>query len=214
MGAEIVDGWIFQAVVYLVPVWGILHRSAQSPATFLGTELRVLPVAPIVADVVGWFALASVVYWAGRTAVAAARGRLAVLHTAYMASHFSVFIIGYVLIENINYGWLAMNVWHNAQYLMFVWLYNNSRFQGRVDEKHRTLSIMSQRENVARYVLVCLGLSTAIYASLQLGLMMLPFAILPAMAVTYQSINFHHYIVDAIIWRRKKVAKSAERLAA
>ncbi len=213
-GAEILDGWVFQAILYLVPVWGILHRSAQSPATFLGTELRVLPVAPIVADVVGWFALASVVYWAGRTAIAASRGRVAVLHTAYMASHFSVFIIGYVLIENINYGWLVMNVWHNAQYLLFVWLFNNSRFQGRVDEKHRRLSIMSQRENVVRYIVVCLGLSTAIYAALRLGLMMLPFAVLPAMAVTYQTINFHHYIVDAIIWRRKKVALAAQRAAA
>ena len=29
---------------YLVPVWGILHRSHQAPATFLGVELRVLPV--------------------------------------------------------------------------------------------------------------------------------------------------------------------------
>ncbi len=211
--ADLMDGWMFQAVVYLVPVWGILNRSAQRPATFLGTELRVLPVEPWFADVVGWLALASVVLWAGRTALAASRGRLAVLHTAYMASHFSVFMIGYVLIENINYGWLAMNVWHNAQYLLFVWLYNNSRFEGRIDERHRRLSIMSQRANVVRYVVVCLGLSTSIYLALRLGLMMLPFAILPAMAVTYQTINFHHYIVDAIIWRRKKIAKAAAAAA-
>lgn len=208
-GAEMLDGWVFQAVVYLVPVWGILHRSAQRPATFLGTELKVLPVAPVIADVVGGLALAAVVYWAGRTAVAAVRGRLARLHTAYMATHFTVFIIGYVVIENINYGWLAMNVWHNAQYLLFVWLYNNSRFEGRIDARHRRLSMMSQRANVVRYIVVCLGLSTMIYLALRLGLMMLPFAILPAMAVVYQTINFHHYIVDAIIWRRKKVARSS-----
>jgi len=131
-----------------------------------------------------------------------------------MASHFSVFIIGYVLIDSIDYGWLALNMWHNAQYLLFVWLYNNARFEGRIDEKHRRLSIMSQRRNVATYVLVCLGLSTLIYSALRLGLMVLPFAILPAMAVTYQTINFHHYIVDAIIWRRKKVAQGAQRAAA
>ena len=212
-GAEIMDGWQFQAVVYLVPVWGILHRSAQASPTFLGAPLKVLPVAPIVADVVGWLALASVVYWAGRTAIAASRGKIAVLHTAYMASHFSVFIIGYVLIENINYGWLAVNMWHNAQYLLFVWLFNNQRYQGRIDEKHRRISILSQRENVIKYVLFCLALSTSIYLALRLGLMMLPFAILPAMAVTYQTINFHHYIVDAIIWRRKKIAKAAAAAA-
>ena len=212
-GAEIMDGWTFQAVVYLVPVWGILHRSAQAPATFLGTQLKVIPVAPIVADVVGWVALASVIYWAGRTAVAAKRGKIAVLHTAYMASHFSVFIIGYVLIESINFGWLVVNIWHNAQYLLFVWLFNNQRYQGRIDEKHLRISILSQRENVIKYVVFCLALSTAIYLALRLGLMMLPFAILPAMAVTYQTINFHHYIVDAIIWRRKKIAKAAAAAA-
>ncbi len=43
---------------------------------------------------------------------------------------------------------------------------------------------------------------------------MLPFAVLPAMAVVYQTINFHHYIVDAIIWRRKKVAQAVQRAAA
>jgi hypothetical protein len=29
---------------YLVPLWGILHRSAQEPGLFLGLPLRVLPV--------------------------------------------------------------------------------------------------------------------------------------------------------------------------
>ena len=37
-----------------------------------------------------------------------------------------------------------------------------------------------------------------------------PETILPAMAVTYQTINFHHYIVDAIIWLR--VGSSPEQM--
>lgn len=205
-GVDIEDGWSFQVLFYLVPLWGILHRSAQNPPNFLGFDLKVLPVSPLVADLVGWCAMGSVVYWLGLKAVAAWQGRLPVLHTLYVGSHYAVFITGYILIDHIDFGWLVLNVWHNAQYLLFVWLYNNSRFQGRIDERHRLLSILSQRENVVRYVLICLGLSTAIYASLRAGISLLPFAVLPALAVTYQTINFHHYIVDAIIWRRRKKA--------
>src|SRR5688500_14132536 len=39
-GVPIEDGWTFQVMFYLVPVWGILHRSAQDPDRFLGFSLK------------------------------------------------------------------------------------------------------------------------------------------------------------------------------
>lgn len=203
-GVPIESGWQFQAIFYIVPVWGILHRSAEGPTRFLGLPIKAIPVPPVVVEVVGWAAMAALAYWVGLKCVAAAKGRLPVLHTAYMVSHFSVFVIGYVAIDSLDYGWLVLNVWHNAQYLMFVWMFNNRKFQGTVDVRHRLLSLLSQRENAAYYVLFCLTLSTAIYGALHVALRLTPFALVPAMAVVYQSINFHHYIVDAIIWRRGK----------
>ena len=210
-GVPIEDGWTFQVMFYLVPVWGILHRSAQDPNGFLGFPVKVLPIAPAVAELVGWCAMGSVVYWLGLKAIQAWQGRLPVLHTLYVGSHFAVFITGYILIEEIDYGWLALNVWHNAQYLLFVWLFNNSRFEGKVDHQHRLLSYLSQRRNILMYTLVCLGLSTVMYTMISAGISLLPFAIMPALAVTYQTINFHHYIVDAIIWRRGKKSGAAPR---
>ena len=47
------DPRIAQAVFYLVPLWGILSRSASNPGTFLGTELKALPVPTIAANAVG-----------------------------------------------------------------------------------------------------------------------------------------------------------------
>ena len=31
-----------------------------------------------------------------------------------MASHFTIFYVGYLVIEDITHGWLVLNVWHNA----------------------------------------------------------------------------------------------------
>jgi hypothetical protein len=89
-----------------------------------------------------------------------------------------------------------MNVWHNAQYLLFVWHYNNQRFAAGVDPRAPLLSTLSQSRNVWRYAGVCLALSTAAYGGLAvLGL---------AVVAVSQAINFHHYVVDAVIWKVRR----------
>jgi len=32
---------------------------------------------------------------------------------------------------------LVLNIWHNAQYVLFVWAFNTNRFKGSLDEKAR-----------------------------------------------------------------------------
>jgi hypothetical protein len=186
-------------VFYLVPLWGILHRSAQDPGFFLGVELRVLPVTPLVVDVVGAAALAGLGWWALGRVRAWREGRLPVAHTLYVASHHLIFAVGYILIPDIDCGWLTLNVWHNAQYLLFVWMFNTNRFKDGVDPDARFLSTISQEQRTLVYTSVCLGISTAIYFAV--GHIA---AVLPVALVTYQVINFHHYIVDGVIWKVRK----------
>ena len=69
---------------------------------------------------------------------------MAPVHTLYPLSHFAVFATGYLWIGDITYGWLAINVWHNAQYILFVWLFNTRRFKDGVDPEARFLSYISQ----------------------------------------------------------------------
>ena len=204
---------LFQAVFYLVPLWGILHRSAQAPATFLAMELRVLPVPGILADAVGAVALAALTLWIGRKALEARRGQLAVAHTMFVASHFAVFLIGYVLIDNINHGWLVLNVWHNAQYIMFVWLYNNNRFRNQVDPQHKLLSTLSQTRNIVLYLGFSLATTSLFYMLVREVAIAVATASFTAVVLAYQVLNFHHYIVDAIIWRSRKKAGGAPRPA-
>jgi hypothetical protein len=202
------DVRLTKLALYLLPLWGILHRSAERPATFLGREVKVFPIPEMAADAIGVVAILVCGFWAVGRLRSWQAGQLPVAHTLYLFSHFVVFFAGYIAIENIDYGWLTINVWHNAQYILFVWLANNRRFEGTIDPKHRLLSIISQRRNVALYLGVCLGVTVAVYLTIQTALTALTVASVAYMILVYQSLNFHHYIVDAIIWRgnRRKVS--------
>jgi hypothetical protein len=206
------DVRITKLALYLLPLWGILQRSADRPTTFLRQEVKVLPIPPIVADLVGICAIAACAYWAFGRLRAWHAGRLPTAHTLYMLSHFAIFYTGYIAIASIDYGWLTINIWHNAQYILFVWLANNRRFQGRIDPEHRFLSTISQRQNVALYFIVCLGVTVVVYLTIQSILTALTVVSIAYMLLIYQSLNFHHYIVDAIIWRgnRRKASGSSD----
>jgi hypothetical protein len=205
-GAVTEDGTLFKMMFYAVPIWGILHRSAQAPDRFLGLPIKVLPVPAIVADAVGVIAFSLMVYWLVLKAIAVWQHRLPVAHTMYMLSHYATFLTGYIAIENINHGWLVLNIWHNGQYVLFVWLFNNNRFKNTVDPQHRFLSTLSLRKNIAWYFIACLAISTSVYVSLNAVIAAFTTAMLPVIVAAYQVINFHHYIVDAMIWKRRKSA--------
>lgn len=184
---------------YLVPVWGILHRSHQDPTRFLGVEIRALPVPALAVDLVAAAALASLLWWIVSRARAWWQGRLPVAHTLYTLSHFAIFLVGYIAIGNINHGWLVLNLWHNAQYLSFVWLFNNRRFQGGEAPDGRLFGAISRPGSGWRYYAVCALISAAAYALIESSA-----GTLALLLVLYQTINFHHYIVDGLIWKVRR----------
>lgn len=201
---------LHKLVIYALPVWGILHRSAQAPEQFLFTEVRVIPVPYWLVGVAGAFTVIVLAVWAAQTIKEWFVGSLSLAHILYLCSHIVLFTLGYLVIDNINHGWLVLTIWHNCQYIVTVWMFNNNRFKGEVDLRHRFLSYISQKGKIATYLLVCLLLSTAIYATLRYSLHWIALATattLPLFAIVFQAINFHHYIVDAVIWkvRRKPI---------
>lgn len=121
-----------------------------------------------------------------------------------MLSHTAVFGVGYLAIPDIDHGWLAINMWHNAQYMLVVWMYNRNRFKAGISTEHRWLSTLSQPRNVAKYFGVTLGLTVVAYLGLNSVLIALPASTLVLSLVAYQTINFHHYIVDSVIWKVRK----------
>lgn len=194
-----------KATFYLLPLWGILYRSYQAPETFLGQELRVIPVPAIAVNVAATVAIVALSLWAIARIRDAWNKQLPVAYTLYMSSHIAVFAIGYLIIDDITLGWLVLNIWHNAQYILFVWMFNTNRFKGGVEDQSRFLSYLSQPKHWWLYFGVCIALSTVLYKGIEVFQDPLISIGLPLL-VFYQTLNFHHYIVDGRIWKVRQPA--------
>jgi hypothetical protein len=113
--------------------------------------------------------------------------------------------VSYVAIDDITTGWLVINVWHNAQYIAFVWLFNSNQFRGGVNQQQLALSWLSQERRWPIYLLACLALTGVVYSSINASNgYFANFTLVPLVVVVYQGLNFHHYIVDSIIWKLRK----------
>lgn len=198
------DGWLDQAIFWSIPVFGIIWRSAEQQPTFIGMELWSVPVPEPIAIASGFIALALLAYWTVNRLRLASEGRLAIVHTLYMLTHFGIFFTAYIAIPDITLGWLMINIWHNAQYILFVWMFNNKRFASGVDPDAKFLSYISQNGRIWLYMAVCIAITGVIYWGVLRTLDQLLFAGLSATIVLYQIVNFHHYIVDSKIWKLRK----------
>lgn len=204
--------------LYMVPLFGILYRSYQADPRFLGMEVAYIPMShpwltPVL-YVVGALTVIAFGYWLISLAISTSRGLTSGPHTLYLVSHHLIFATGYLLIPNITIGWLVINVWHNMQYIMFVWWFNNKRFKDQIDPEHEFLSRLSQRKSLGAYLFLCFAISSAVYLGLEYGYGFLgPERAITAILVTTMILNFHHYLVDGIIWKRKRMAPAKQAVA-
>jgi hypothetical protein len=196
-------------VIYLLPLTGILYRSSQAPDEFLTVELKVIPVPPEVVAVLAAATVALLGVYVVRQAGAVRDGSFSVPYNAFLASHLSVFGIAYFCFS-IDHGWLVVNVWHNAQYLLMVWLFNNKQFKDQLVPERALASKLSQRKNILLFFGATLAVSTVAYVVLGATVGLLTTSALPLTLMAYQSINFHHYIVDSFIWKTRRPKVRAE----
>ncbi len=195
-----------RVALYAVAVWGIAVISARSPGVFLDMPVVTYRAPAPVVWGLGGVAFAAVAVWALEQVVAWRRGNLFWGPTLYMITHVAVFTFGWGVIASLNTGWFVLNVWHNAQYLMFVWNFNANRFKGG-DVQAPWLASLSQPSLAPRYLLVCLACTAAVFLPLHGGIAAMG-SQLPLTLIVVQTINFHHYLVDSFIWklRRPKIA--------
>ena len=124
----------------------------------------------------------------------------------FYISHVFMFLSAYVLINRLDIGWMAINVWHNLQYITFVWLYNHKRYKGGVDKNARLLSTLAQKKNIILYFIVCLLITYVFYKYFVTKVFSAAISSwlidgVGYIVVPYMIINFHHYIVDSQIWK-------------
>jgi len=202
--------WLSELTLWSVPVVGILRRCHEQPAKFLWMELR-LPYVPawlvvgtgaIAAALVALFVVMRVRAWR--------RGERVLPHTLYFATHLLIFALAYLVVDDLHAGWLLVNVWHNVQYLAYVWMHNRARFADRIDSDAPLLSWICQpgAARAVGYFAGCVLISTPLFAAIfalgdrldaalagRVASMTLLFAL---------TLNFHHYLVDGIIWKRRR----------
>ena len=192
------DSWRTTAGFYAVLVWGLAVRSAQSPDLFLGVEIRTVPVPSVVATAIGIVALGFMGLHAFDVGKAWLRGGISNVHATYLATHQIIFFVGYVAVANINFGWLGINIWHNAQYIAFVWYFNHRRYSSNTEASH-TVARLSRRRNPTLYLTACLLICWAAYYLLNSTI-----ATVVAPIVVFQTINFTHYVWDSFLWKVRK----------
>ena len=206
-------GWdperLAEATLWSVPLWGLFHRCAQQPEEFLYQPIWLPPMPSAVVQAAGLASGALWLYFVFTRVKAYRRGELPLGHTLYMLSHLVAYLGGYLLIEDIGSGWLLVNVWHNVQYLAFVWLHNRRRFAAGIAPDAPVLSWLSQPGygRAAIYYLACLAIATpAYYLVLRFAAgadRVLQSSALPTILVLSMTLTVHHYIVDGIIWKRR-----------
>jgi hypothetical protein len=203
------EKWINNFVIWSVPVWGVLYRCYQGWDEFLFQEIWMPTVPLLVVQLAGAVAAVSVGLWLVSCALAWHQSRLSIARTCFIASHICAFYVGYIAIEHITIGWLVANIWHNAQYVLFVWLYNTNRFKSPAQSPKGVMAYISQRTSgrVLTYFAFCLVATTAVYSSMIYGYSWVfgdDKELLTLLYImTFQAVNFHHYIVDAKIWKAR-----------
>lgn len=206
--------WLTHLAIWSIPAWGILHRMAQGWEEFLFLPIWLPAIPDRLVYIAGIVALATTVWWVIARFRDYQQGRLSIAQTGFIASHMIIFMVGYVAIKDINIGWLVANVWHNAQYILFVWLYNTKRFGREIEpsagKPFAVMHYISQRQplRVLCYFTFTLLMTTIFYQSVSSTFQFFAgddLVLLSTLYVIgYQTINFHHYVVDGLIWKARK----------
>ena len=196
-------------VFYAVPIAAFAVMSARDPATFLFIRVETLPIPMSVALGLVVIAVTLQLIWLWNQFHALKQGVLKLQHFGYLLSHHIIYWLAYAVISNINVGWLVINVWHNSQYIAFVWHFNTQRFKDGFSKKNPVISWLSQpgKFRAFCYFSVCLIATYYFYDGVDWSVRALSdYTALPLVVIAYQTINFHHYIVDTLIWKLRKPA--------
>lgn len=198
-----------EGLIYLFPVWGLLARCADAPQAFLGYPIQ-LPLVPAqAADMAGLVASACGVWWLQRQYRRVLAGESNWRHDGFVLSHVCVSLVAYIWIADITVGWLVVNVWHNLQYLFFVWLQNLRRDRQGKGSVSPEADLIALWKSAAKYGCLCLVLGAALYQAVDWAGMQLLWLGLPMVLIAHFTVNFHHYLADGVIWKRRYSVRSA-----
>lgn len=173
---------------------------SRSDGTFLGAAVMLPPswllegLAVVSAIVAGAAGLVGIRLFRGVSS----------LGPQFLLSSLLVLCLSYSLLP-LGFAWLVVNVWHNTQYLLVV------RFW---PPKAEAVPILTRRSDAALkefalFLAMCLVIAWVLYGVFNSLLMSSPLAGGVWILSFYMAVNFHHYLVDALIWRRKVIVPAS-----
>lgn len=190
---------------YAVPVATFLSMSSRNPETFIFMKVTTLPVPEKLALVLVILASLLFLQWLVLNLKATITGQLPPLVFVYFVSHYLIYYFAYHFIQDVTVGWLLINIWHNMQYIAFVWACNVNQFGSGKANINRVKAWLCQPKHWFIYFAICYFLTKFIYDGLDQLINLIPWGTAAVLTVIiYQTVNFHHYIVDTLIWKMRK----------
>lgn len=193
-----------EALIYAIAAAAMAHRSLVSVVNFGGEEIHFMAIPrwlPLLFDA---SAILIGTAWVVRAIRNPEVAYVRPIRATFIATYALVFALGYGLFGDFLTGWVLVNVWHNLQYLMLVRIFNEDRFSGARSDAKGLVARLSQPAMWLPYFAIMTFIGVLLTLALQsLSLLSLP-SVIPLTFAAAMSLNFHHYIVDGIIWRSPK----------
>jgi hypothetical protein len=193
------------AAMYGVALWALAHRVVQHPETFLGVTLALPRVPAWVEWPCAALGTSAFLAYLARELRAVSRegARYEPTPLHYLVTQVVIFVVSYALIPSPSIGWLAANLWHNAQYLLFIHAWNKRRFYGSTRAERGALDGLVAPGRGGHFYAVFALLGAAVYLAAQVAgaLSARWWGLGATYLVIVQAINMQHYIADMVLWR-------------
>ncbi|MDQ0607574.1 hypothetical protein QFZ83_001745 [Variovorax sp. W1I1] len=205
-------------LIYIFPIWGYLHRSAQAPDSFLGYPIWLPPVPQELASAIEIVAIVGALIWSARLWHCRRAEKENSLFNSFLFSHLLISLVSYILINDITLGWLVVNVWHNIQYLVFVYRQQRSDIKKRNNTGELTSTATPRKSLIGIlkrptiFFSGCLVFGAIFYVvadKIGESLLWLGF---PTVLIAHLIFNFHHYLADGFIWKRRRIGRPMDEV--
>jgi len=199
------DAKLERALLFGPAFFCMLRRLHTGLWTLFEVEVfHVVPPAWIVNVFGALLVLVALLYGARRLVASGQRPWSETVRPVYLVFNFVGFAMPFLVIQDGTSAFAAAALWHAAQYMAIVWLYNRRRYAGGIDPGARVVSWASQPGRAPAYVAILAAGAAGVYsvAFLIASVAKIPFQSLAL--VFWTGLTLAHYYVDGVIWKTRR----------
>jgi hypothetical protein len=173
---------------HLMPLLAMLTLFSKGPLDFLGHYIHFFEMDSLNTTLHFLFILSGVV-WLSVNIPFLLKNKNVKEYFISTGSSFLLYYFAYIYVDQFIYGWLGLTIYHNIQYLFFIF-----------KDRDFIVEIFNKSRGVVFYFTITV-VSMAFYGVVFLGTDLISLRFIPFALVTVFSLNIVHYIVDSFIWK-------------